>query len=1175
MAESSFRPPKQWQLSENETINSFANWQSNIMYHLSLNNDFETFLTTEWRKKSVTNRGLEAAGGKTAVQRNIILERMLGLIAQFVPTLLRNDIIKKSTSLNSIWQRIRKHYSFSQSEVNFLKLSTIKRKPDERYETFYQRIVAHLEDNLLTSTSGLTHDGQAVTEDEEMSPTVERLAVYLWLTLIDDRLPAYVARIYAHDLQTKSLKDIQPQLADSMDSLIADLSVQEEISISYASSRKKQHRNTFRSNRAGDNQFPPVNSQDSNNICAICKAAGRNSKGHSVKNCWFLSKFDKLQIAKAFQVDVDDELIPDSDNDQASPIQHIDSIASDVHKVQCDVSPYFYAFYRHRPIHIVLDTGATSSLISKSFASAAGIRIAPTRHSARAVDKSSLKIHGEVQITLQFSKYSLPLTALVVDTLDCDVLAGVPFCRENDVQVHLKNEHIMINDIKIPYGGKLPPQCSDIYRTESLILRSDSAKFILPGEFLEFSSDSLKDFDGEVAIEPHSTSPLDGSWPIPEISRVIDGTVRIQNPTNDVIPLSALQHFAQIRRVIIPSNDPIIPIQTVNSKPTVLPLHTNEIPTNFSDPVAVDPDCQLSSSDKQRFRDLNQQFDSVFNPDFGAYNDYSGSIRAKVNFGPVKPPPQKGKLPFYNQTNLQLLQEEADKLEALGVLAKPEDVGVDVVYVSPSFLVKKPNGGYRLVTAFNNLDQYTRLPPTASVSCNDVLRRLSSWKYIIKSDLTKSFFQIRVAKNSIQYLGTVTPFKGIRVYLRSAMGMPGSSEYLQELTSRVFGDFLQEGFMVIIHDDLYIFGNTVDESINNWSRVLQRMQLNNLHLSATKTAICPLKTTILGWIWQGGTLSPCPHKIAPLVAVEPPPTCSSMRSFIGAFKALSKCIPRYATLVAPLEDAIKGLQGQQHVNWTDELTNHFLQCKQALQSPTTITIPKPSDHLALTVDASPKNSGIGGTLFIQNDNARKIAGFFSFKLKEHQRNWFPCELEALAISASVNYFSPYIRESHHCLQVLTDNKPCVEAFTKLCNGQFSASSRISTFLTTLSSYNVTLTHINGKSNQSSDFGSRNPITCNNSSCQICDFVQSTIESVVQSVTDIITGTSPMPFLNHSAWRSAQQNCPDLRRTFTHLSQGTRPPRKARRVTDIRRYLRISTITDTGLLVVLKSDPYIH
>ena len=94
------------------------------------------------RSDEIPNRGLAEACGKTSVQRNIILERILGPIAQFVPALLHNDIIEKSTNLSYIWQRIRKYHSFSQSEINFLKLSTIRRKADKRYETFYQRIVA-------------------------------------------------------------------------------------------------------------------------------------------------------------------------------------------------------------------------------------------------------------------------------------------------------------------------------------------------------------------------------------------------------------------------------------------------------------------------------------------------------------------------------------------------------------------------------------------------------------------------------------------------------------------------------------------------------------------------------------------------------------------------------------------------------------------------------------------------------------------------------------------------------------------------------------------------------------------------------------------------------------------------------------------------------------------------
>ena len=87
--------------------------------------------------------------------------------------------------------------------------------------------------------------------------------------------------------------------------------------------------------------------------------------------------------------------------------------------------------------------------------------------------------------------------------------------------------------------------------------------------------------------------------------------------------------------------------------------------------------------------------------------------------------------------------------------------------------------GYRFATAFNELNQYTQLHPVAATSCIEVLRKIFSFKYIIKSDLTKSFYQIQKSKSSISYLGIVTPFKGLHVYLRCAMGMPGSSGYLQ------------------------------------------------------------------------------------------------------------------------------------------------------------------------------------------------------------------------------------------------------------------------------------------------------------------------------------------------------------------------------------------------------------
>ena len=41
---SNTRDPKQWQLSKNETLNSFTNWKENLFYTLSLDSNFSPFL---------------------------------------------------------------------------------------------------------------------------------------------------------------------------------------------------------------------------------------------------------------------------------------------------------------------------------------------------------------------------------------------------------------------------------------------------------------------------------------------------------------------------------------------------------------------------------------------------------------------------------------------------------------------------------------------------------------------------------------------------------------------------------------------------------------------------------------------------------------------------------------------------------------------------------------------------------------------------------------------------------------------------------------------------------------------------------------------------------------------------------------------------------------------------
>ena len=163
--------------------------------------------------------------------------------------------------------------------------------------------------------------------------------------------------------------------------------------------------------------------------------------------------------------------------------------------------------------------------------------------------------------------------------------------------------------------------------------------------------------------------------------------------------------------------------------------------------------------------------------------DYSLICRLRIQY----------KLPQYNRNTLKELQNKFDGLEAAGVFAKLEQVNVHVEYLNTSFLVKKPNGGSRWFTSFEEVAKYSKPQPSLMPNVDGVLREIGNWKYMVVTDLLKSFYQIPPANSSMKYCGIATPFKGIRVYTRSAVGMPGSETCLEELMSRVLGDLIQEG----------------------------------------------------------------------------------------------------------------------------------------------------------------------------------------------------------------------------------------------------------------------------------------------------------------------------------------------------------------------------------------------
>ena len=212
----------------------------------------------------------------------------------------------------------------------------------------------------------------------------------------------------------------------------------------------------------------------------------------------------------------------------------------------------------------------------------------------------------------------------------------------------------------------------------------------------------------------------------------------------------------------------------------------------------------------------------------------------------------------------------------------------------------------------------------------------------------------------------------------------------------------------------------------NGNRAFAALHCNNLKLSLPKTLIARISAVTLGWLWKQGTLTATPHRVSTLATCVQPKTVKGLRSFLWAYKFLSRILPQISSILAPLEEAIAGI--------------------------------------ASVTDGAQKLPGIKAAILITRGSKRHISGHYSAKLHIRQLGWIPCEIEALTMTASVSHFCPYIIQSKLQTCILTDSKPCVDAFAKLCRGEFSLSSRVMTYLSTVSQYQCDVKHVSGSDN---------------------------------------------------------------------------------------------------------------
>ena len=300
------------------------------------------------------------------------------------------------------------------------------------------------------------------------------------------------------------------------------------------------------------------------------------------------------------------------------------------------------------------------------------------------------------------------------------------------------------------------------------------------------------------------------------------------------------QHVAEARLINkIPLSYPS-PVQLLlNDVPEkrefTLEAKTQDDNEPYLDQVQVDPDEQLTGDQRTAFKELCKEFVDVITAAPGRYNGCFGIVSNAINFAEKPPPVHKVYQPKLTDAMKQVMAKKMDKLYEWGCLAYPEEIGVQVEFVSPSMLVPKTDPGeYRLVTDFTALNRYIKKFPATTPTINQAKKAIAQAKYQVHLDFSNWFYQSGMSRTDCQFLGVLHPYKGLMTYVVEPQGLRNASEHSGEKIARFLGDMIQDKRAVSMADGVHILAQSVPELLTNLREVFTRARQAGLTFKPSK-----------------------------------------------------------------------------------------------------------------------------------------------------------------------------------------------------------------------------------------------------------------------------------------------------------------------------------------------------
>lgn len=468
-------------------------------------------------------------------------------------------------------------------------------------------------------------------------------------------------------------------------------------------------------------------------------------------------------------------------------------------------------------------------------------------------------------------------------------------------------------------------------------------------------------------------------------------------------------------------------------------------------------DIQGSVQLQTKIRSLCEEFDDIFTE---TVRDQPADIPPmEIEVDPEKWHINKHRGPPRPQSTVrqQVIEKQVKLLEKLNVI----EVSTASEY-SQVHLVPKPEpNDWRFCLDYVRLNAATvdrQSWPIPNIP--EMIHRIGSKKPKVfgKVDLTSGYHQAPLSV-AARLLTAFICFLGIFHWLRVPMGLKNAASYFQKQIVTVVLVNLIYVICEAYIDDIFIFGSTEDEFINNLRLVFERFRKHRITLKPKKCIFGSPQIEFVGHVISSDGVTFSNEKRQKVLDFPLPTKPRQMLAFLGLVNWFREHVPDMTGKTKCLRDMIKE-KGKSLV-WTEELKNHFYYVRDTVAECQKLFFIDEKGEVTVQTDAS--DYGYGAYIFQTVNGKDYPIIFISKSFTGAQLNWKIVEKEAFAIFYTLKKCSHLLRDIKFLLQ--TDHK-------NLTYLNLESSAKVRNWKLYVQEFNFGLGWLDGKKNVVADHFSR-------------------------------------------------------------------------------------------------------